>query len=679
MDVPLDFTKRMKSLESSNICSKYSTDDGDSNGGVERCPLDRQEIKDAVAEAIETSVKGVLEGICSAQGELGSRMGAIWTLLAQLEQRFDESLPPAAARSFVEKSALTKSPSMKSDASIEIMAIHMANEARAAAERHVAGERNPTSAIRDDVSFHSSASSRSTAVSCSMYDFETYKTNELFAAMGLFIRSYANKDRSPPGTSPRQLVRVAPKPPVHVGAFCSEAPSRADSRSLSKDHKLSSPGASSGSIYEASTETSLNNISESHERRTETSLNHIFETEKRSSSGHGARAMSPRLSVVPTMDSLRTEQDEKLVAIADREPVAVGPEPEATSPAGSLWRVPHLVLHFFRVVPWPDREAPRCFGIGMMLVLLIVFLHCLVTSIFESHCLYIHLSTACYAFGGLIGAISLRLQHIQCLLGPVQKPLVSYAHNENFFQEWQNTSLWRLGVIAVLWLCMVLTRIAASIDVNCQGGYCIWPWNFLSYMVASGFLAALAYLQIHVCCGLELAIDTFCNNVHEELNVEQGIAEWTVLQALLRRAAHTVDVCFLSMNTTVLATLLLTGIEVLRSKEKIIAEADPNGDYTLAAALRYLSAFSQMALLLYTVFRAAAVTEKCSRVPALINSWMFTGKHLDDGRQYIVQHITSSNAGFYVKGVRLTALMALKLMYVFGIISFTLVSNSILS
>merc|ERR1719361_3161977 len=84
-------------------------------------------------------------------------------------------------------------------------------------------------------------------------------------------------------------------------------------------------------------------------------------------------------------------------------------------------------------------------------------------------------------------------------------------------------------------------------------------------------------------------------------------------------------------------------------------------------------------LVLYMVFRAAAVTEKCSRVPALVNSWMMEERPFDEGRQYVVQYITNGAAGFYVKGVRLTAFMATKLAYFFGIIMFTVVSQSILA
>ncbi|CAJ1407625.1 unnamed protein product, partial [Effrenium voratum] len=62
-------------------------------------------------------------------------------------------------------------------------------------------------------------------------------------------------------------------------------------------------------------------------------------------------------------------------------------------------------------------------------------------------------------------------------------------------------------------------------------------------------------------------------------------------------------------------------------------------------------------LFAYTMMRAAAVTEKASRVAPLVNSWKFESKKdsMDENRQYVVQYIIQSEAGFYMKGVRLTA------------------------
>jgi len=67
-------------------------------------------------------------------------------------------------------------------------------------------------------------------------------------------------------------------------------------------------------------------------------------------------------------------------------------------------------------------------------------------------------------------------------------------------------------------------------------------------------------------------------------------------------------------------------------------------------------------------------------VPALVNSWMLSEgcRQIDHERQYIVQYISNSAAGFYVKGVRLSTVMALKLTSFLMVTIFTLGAQSIL-
>jgi len=67
--------------------------------------------------------------------------------------------------------------------------------------------------------------------------------------------------------------------------------------------------------------------------------------------------------------------------------------------------------------------------------------------------------------------------------------------------------------------------------------------------------------------------------------------------------------------------------------------------------LRLLRFYPLILFFLYSIMRAAEVTEKASRVAPLVNSWQFdhddgslTG-WMDPGRQYAVQYINQSRAG----------------------------------
>ena len=94
-----------------------------------------------------------------------------------------------------------------------------------------------------------------------------------------------------------------------------------------------------------------------------------------------------------------------------------------------------------------------------------------------------------------------------------------------------------------------------------------------------------------------------------------------------------------------------------------------------------------MIAFLYTMMRAAAVTEKANRVSPLVNSWTFEEKDepgefrneqewMDLERQYLVQYINQSEAGFYVQGVKIRTFQVTKLCYYLGAILFAIVSQS---
>mmetsp|Transcript_57438 Transcript_57438/g.107688 ORF Transcript_57438/g.107688 Transcript_57438/m.107688 type:complete len:104 (+) Transcript_57438:387-698(+) len=96
------------------------------------------------------------------------------------------------------------------------------------------------------------------------------------------------------------------------------------------------------------------------------------------------------------------------------------------------------------------------------------------------------------------------------------------------------------------------------------------------------------------------------------------------------------------------------------------------------------SVYPLLGLLLYTLMRAASVTEKAKRVGPLVNSWTFESPEEDEEpswmdmeRQYVVQYINQSEAGFYVRGVKLTAFNVQKLMYYLAALSFAVYSRLI--
>ena len=86
---------------------------------------------------------------------------------------------------------------------------------------------------------------------------------------------------------------------------------------------------------------------------------------------------------------------------------------------------------------------------------------------------------------------------------------------------------------------------------------------------------------------------------------------------------------------------------------------------------------SLVAISFYTLFRMAVITEKCARVPALVNSIpsASAGCEWDTSVGRLVDYIGNSAPGFYVKGVRLTVFMVMKLSYVVGLGTLAVISR----
>ena len=107
------------------------------------------------------------------------------------------------------------------------------------------------------------------------------------------------------------------------------------------------------------------------------------------------------------------------------------------------------------------------------------------------------------------------------------------------------------------------------------------------------------------------------------------------------------------------------------------------GQVDISLVVNWMSRFYPLFLFfLYVLMRAAHITEKASRVAPLVNSWNFEHDEgempwMDRERQYAVQYINQSMAGFYLRGARLHVLDVQKIAYYFAAISFALLSRLI--
>ena len=126
-----------------------------------------------------------------------------------------------------------------------------------------------------------------------------------------------------------------------------------------------------------------------------------------------------------------------------------------------------------------------------------------------------------------------------------------------------------------------------------------------------------------------------------------------------------------------LGPLVLLAERVLRSPDFLQANID--------SAFWIAWLYPPVLQFLYALARAASVTGRACRVAPLVNSWKFESESsveddevesgMDPGRQYVVQYIIQSEAGFYMKGVRIAASDVQKMCYYLLAFTFGLASR----
>ena len=246
-----------------------------------------------------------------------------------------------------------------------------------------------------------------------------------------------------------------------------------------------------------------------------------------------------------------------------------------------------------------------------------------------------------------------------------------YAWNAGFIQEWRKKSRRPLmeacSCLLLMWVlrCLIFSQIIPSAHDLLLS---------ISFCVASGGFMAVAYLELHVLSGLELAIDSFSVNFFRVMDVKEALADWNVLQAMLRHISAKLSTSLLPLGCT-------CGASILYLIESSLLRPDVEGGFDFI--LQNLWCLPPNCFFLYTLMRAAAVTEKASRVSPLVNSWNFENidgpddlpDWMDLERQYLVQYIIQSEAGFYIQGVRLRFFQVSKMCYYLGAILFAVVSQ----
>eukprot|EP00928_Gymnodinium_smaydae_P099868 TRINITY_DN9652_c0_g5_i1.p1 TRINITY_DN9652_c0_g5~~TRINITY_DN9652_c0_g5_i1.p1 ORF type:complete len:701 (-),score=58.21 TRINITY_DN9652_c0_g5_i1:182-2140(-) len=261
------------------------------------------------------------------------------------------------------------------------------------------------------------------------------------------------------------------------------------------------------------------------------------------------------------------------------------------------------------------------------------------------------------AIGSMMGLLSMRPWSGSATLRSALSLLDAYSQRMGLLERWQKR-VFREKLATCAILSIVIGSTWASLFFYSGVKYRSLT-NGASFTVTSTVLVCLNFAMQHVCGYLLMFVDAFCCVISEAPEVDTISNDWNILQAVLRKGASSVELCFVwTQGTVALAVpLAIADMAVYGFRAEVIAMLVPR--------------FALLLQALRTLFLAASLTCKCDSVPPVVNALHF-GWHTESLRQHIVNYISSSAAGFHVCHVRVSMGMAIKYVYVWVVVVFAL-------
>lgn len=249
-----------------------------------------------------------------------------------------------------------------------------------------------------------------------------------------------------------------------------------------------------------------------------------------------------------------------------------------------------------------------------------------------------------------------RLDDLLCMLR-------SYAAQHDLLHMWHTCAVQDVAVMFVIMLAAVVSHICGRVN---QGGE-MSAWA-VAHETAHSLVVAILMLGLifllYVLRILIVTVDVFCYQSVSNPNILEATQSWNILQALLRKAST-------AMELGLLALLAMAAFAV----PAFIVDQANLGTFSNTFNRQIPNVLIICGVLRVFVV-AAAVTDKCMRVPSLVNSLSF-GAGTDRDRQHLVEYIAHSAAGFYICDVRLTLGMLTKFIYVWAVILFGFVGREL--
>eukprot|EP00435_Cladocopium_sp_Y103_P072483 s363_g40.t1 len=336
-----------------------------------------------------------------------------------------------------------------------------------------------------------------------------------------------------------------------------------------------------------------------------------------------------------SMDELRTKCDEVLVRSTTQAKLTSSEKLSAGGPETALSSAAWAILCFSGILDFKLGRTVSWFNFAVVPLVLAILVE-VETNVSGSE-QYMPNTMMALTLGGVLSIGNLRWVGLGNLLGPAEHSLDDFAAESGFMEDWQRVSRKRSVEVACVLFFTVLCRLGSNLffpselhygrSITGRSSDILMDVVFLDVVFRC---AAVTFCQLHICSGLELsietwhsggregdlcrvAVDSFCLKFFKEMDIEEAIQEWNMVQANLRKVSNQCSGSFFLTAAACFASMLLFA-------ERILHDPTSMQDWRQTALwLGWL--YPPTLFFFYAMLRAAAVTEKASRVGPLVNSW----------------------------------------------------------
>lgn len=301
-------------------------------------------------------------------------------------------------------------------------------------------------------------------------------------------------------------------------------------------------------------------------------------------------------------------------------------------------------------------------------------------TVLEPRLFYEHMSLLALSVGTAIGLVSIR--KVDVLIGPDFDLFRKYAKRNKIIRKVARAASRNMAVVSLAWpTCLVLYVVEEvfwqredSLRVGNRGLAMSYAF---STIFVSGFFTAELLCLIYLLTALEIMINQFVAKFFMTLEFKSAIRHWNHIHCLLRRTARSVDTAFLAITTSVSIALILHIIRCVELRSQVSTDNffDIFVDSSPVDFLAMLRTVVLFGYSIYSLAKAAHITELCKRLPSLMSS--VAADEDPQERNGVLQFIIMSDAGFQIKGVKLSASFILKVFYVLGAVVFGMMTTLI--